>query len=92
MAHITGGGWYGNAARILPEGCSAIFKRGAWDIPAVFSLLMREGEVSEDEMFSVFNMGIGFMLVIPEKDAGGIPPAAKIIGRIERGAGEVRIN
>ncbi len=91
MVHITGGGWYGNVVRVLPEGCSAVFEKGSWDVPAVFSLLQREGDVSEEEMFSVFNMGIGYMLFIPEKSAGSIPDYAKIIGRVESGDRAVSI-
>jgi phosphoribosylformylglycinamidine cyclo-ligase len=91
MAHITGGGWFGNVKRILPEGCSAVFEAGGWDVPPVFSFLEKEGRISRDEMFSVFNMGIGFMLVVPESERTKIPASAEIIGRIERGRGEVKI-
>ena len=91
MAHITGGGWYGNIGRILPEGCRAVVNKGSWDIPAVFSFLRDEGGISEEEMFSVFNMGIGFMLIIPEREIKKIPPSGKIIGRVEAGSGKVEI-
>ncbi len=69
MAHITGGGLTENIPRILPEGLGVRLKRGAWPIPPVFSLLQRLGEVEESEMYRTFNMGIGFVLIVSEKDA-----------------------
>ncbi|RKU31673.1 phosphoribosylformylglycinamidine cyclo-ligase [Candidatus Poribacteria bacterium] len=64
IAHITGGGLPGNVNRILPEGCRASIEKDSWDIPAIFSILQREGNVEEYEMFRVFNMGIGMVIVI----------------------------
>ncbi len=77
MVHVTGGGWRGNITRVLPRGCEAAIKKGSWEIPPVFLFLLEEGGVSEEEMFNVFNMGIGFMLIIPEKDSGKVPPPRK---------------
>lgn len=65
MAHITGGGIVGNLPRVLPEGCRAVIRRAAWPVPAVFDTLQRAGRVAEREMFRTFNMGIGFVLVVP---------------------------
>ena len=68
IAHITGGGLPGNVERILPEGCKASIQKQSWDVPPVFKLLQREGDVEESEMFRVFNMGIGIVLVVaPDK-------------------------
>lgn len=67
MAHITGGGFHENIPRIFPEGLGAEIKEGSWEIPAVFSLLEKLGEVKHEEMYNIFNMGIG-MAVIVDKD------------------------
>ncbi len=64
IAHITGGGLPGNVDRILPEGCKARIEKNRWTVPPVFNLLQREGDVEEAEMFRVFNMGIGIVLVV----------------------------
>ena len=64
MAHVTGGGITGNLPRVLPENCRAIIRQGSWTIPPIFSLIKREGNVAEAEMFRTFNMGIGFLLIV----------------------------
>ena len=69
LAHITGGGLTDNIPRILPEGTSVLIRRGSWPIPDLFKLLRRLGNVSEDEMFRTFNMGIGMVIVCSKKDA-----------------------
>jgi phosphoribosylformylglycinamidine cyclo-ligase len=69
MAHITGGGITENLPRILPEGCEAAVGRGAWDVPELFKLLQRKGDIPEEEMFRAFNMGIGLIIVCANADA-----------------------
>ena len=69
MAHVTGGGLPGNLPRVLPDGCRARISRTAWTPPPVFATLQRAGEVADAEMFRVFNMGIGYVIVLPPKDA-----------------------
>ncbi len=64
IAHITGGGLPGNIVRILPDGCQASLHKQSWEVPAIFNLLQREGGVVEEEMFRVFNMGIGMVIVV----------------------------
>jgi phosphoribosylformylglycinamidine cyclo-ligase len=66
IAHITGGGLVDNPARILPADCAIRLHRGSWPIPKVFPWLQRLGTVEEAEMFRVFNMGIGLILVVSE--------------------------
>lgn len=63
IAHITGGGLPGNIHRILPDRCQAKINKQSWDVPSIFKLIQREGSVEEEEMFRVFNMGIGMVLV-----------------------------
>ena len=65
MAHITGGGVLGNLSRVIPDGVSARLHFTEWKIPPVFRAVQRLGNVSDREMFSTFNMGIGYVLVMP---------------------------
>jgi phosphoribosylformylglycinamidine cyclo-ligase len=72
IAHITGGGLHDNVVRILPENVEAVLRRDSWTVPAVFPWLQRLGDVDEAEMFRVFNMGIGLVLVVAEYFADSI--------------------
>lgn len=96
MAHITGGGLVGNLPRVLPKDRDAILKKTSWPRPPVFSFLQDEGPVEEEEMFRVFNMGIGFVLVVAEDFAHSISEKlSKVgetvyaIGHIGTGTGQV---
>ncbi len=64
LAHITGGGIPENLPRVLPQGLGARVERDSWDVPPLFRLIQRRGDVDEDEMFRVFNMGVGMILVV----------------------------
>ena len=66
MANVTGGGLPGNLPRVLPESCRAILHRSAWRVPPVFTTLGEAGHVDDDEMFRTFNMGIGYVVVVPK--------------------------
>ncbi|MCA9242567.1 MAG: phosphoribosylformylglycinamidine cyclo-ligase [Phycisphaerales bacterium] len=97
MAHITGGGLPGNVPRILPDDCDAVIRRGAWTPPPIFGLLERSG-VAEEELFNVFNMGIGYTLITrPRSTAAVIKSLEKagetaiVIGTIRRGAGKLEL-
>jgi phosphoribosylformylglycinamidine cyclo-ligase len=72
MAHITGGGIADNLVRILPEGCRVTIDRSAWEPPAIFSWLSRIGNIEREEMFRVFNMGIGFAVVVRPRAADSV--------------------
>ena len=72
FAHITGGGLIGNLPRILPPNTSAQIAKTNWEIPSIFSLIQKEGQISEKEMFAVFNMGIGLVAVVSAKTAAAI--------------------
>jgi phosphoribosylformylglycinamidine cyclo-ligase len=65
LAHITGGGVIDNLPRILPDGVGAVIERGTWPEPPLFALIQSTGEINANEMFHVFNMGIGMIAVIP---------------------------
>ncbi len=97
MAHITGGGLPGNVPRCLPEGCHAEIRSGSWPIPRIFPFLESMG-VEEDEMYRVFNMGIGYVLIVRPTFAGDIIRKLEslneqpyLIGIVRRGPGEVRL-
>jgi phosphoribosylformylglycinamidine cyclo-ligase len=66
MAHITGGGILGNISRCMPEGITADIDYNSWRLPEIFSKIMCAGEIPEEEMKRVFNLGIGFCIVVPE--------------------------
>jgi len=72
MAHITGGGLVGNIPRVLPSDCDAVLKPSSWKTPPIFDFLQRRGPVDKAEMYRVFNMGIGFVLVVAEDFADAI--------------------
>lgn len=98
MAHITGGGFYDNVPRILPKAVDAVFDRAAWTVPPLFRFLQERGRVAREEMYRVFNMGIGLVIIVRSADrntAMTILRRAKAapveIGRIERGRGQVRM-
>lgn len=69
MVHITGGGFYENVPRILPDNCAAMFDRAAVDVLPIFNFLQSEGNVSDREMFTTYNMGVGLMLIVPKEKA-----------------------
>lgn len=68
LVHITGGGFYDNIPRVLPKGVSVQINKGSWHVPSVFTMIQEKGSVSDEEMHRVFNMGIGMMAIVEEKD------------------------
>ncbi len=96
MAHITGGGLVGNIPRVLPKNCNAVIKKNSWPKLKIFEYLQAKGPVDEEEMYRVFNMGIGYVLVVAEDFANAIMKrltryGEKVyrIGRITGGNGKV---
>lgn len=96
ISHITGGGFYENIPRMLPDGVSAKIEKGSWVIPPIFDLLQKEGNISEHDMFNTFNMGIGMAVCIDKADAAKTVEIlnangeqAFIIGETVAGDGEV---
>jgi phosphoribosylformylglycinamidine cyclo-ligase len=95
LAHITGGGLVGNVPRILPAGTRAVIRKAAWPRPGLFKWLQQTGGVAEDEMFRVFNCGIGMVLVMPRDQVATATTLLERegervfeIGAIEKSAGE----
>lgn len=99
IAHITGGGFYENIPRILPENLTAVIDEGAWEVPGIFTLLEEYGKVPHDEMFNIFNMGVGMVIAVAPEDLdktlGSLRESGEkpvVIGRLEKGEKGVRIN
>src|SRR5215471_5812539 len=93
LAHITGGGLVDNLPRILPSDCDAVIETKSWRVPNVFEVLQTNGNVDVQEMYQVFNMGIGMVAIVAERNARKaiLILRAKRIGRIGRGTGKVRL-
>jgi phosphoribosylformylglycinamidine cyclo-ligase len=93
LAHITGGGLIDNLPRVLPKICDALIETKSWRVPGVFQTLERNGNIDPKEMYQVFNMGIGMVAIVAERDAKRAISilGAKRIGRIERGTGKTKL-
>jgi phosphoribosylformylglycinamidine cyclo-ligase len=89
MAHVTGGGITENLPRVLPEGCRALIRRRAWSVPSVFATLREAGHVAEAEMFRTFNMGIGYLLVVPSANVAEVIAALTAAGESVHALGEI---
>jgi phosphoribosylformylglycinamidine cyclo-ligase len=95
LAHITGGGLTGNVPRVFPAGTKALINKAAWPRPALFQWLQKAGNVAEDEMFRVFNCGIGMVAVVAPGDAKRAADELRAcgeiayeIGTVEKSSGE----
>ncbi|MCX6004987.1 MAG: phosphoribosylformylglycinamidine cyclo-ligase [Chloroflexi bacterium] len=94
LAHITGGGFVGNIPRILPQGVSVEIDRTSWHVPALFDLIQKQGCIKDDEMYCVFNMGIGMVVICGQLEAGQIMdavPEARQIGKVVKTNGSERV-
>ena len=91
-SHITGGGFYENIPRMLPEGVRAVVKKDSYEVPAIFKLMAKTGNIEEEMMYNTYNMGIGMMLAVDSADADKTIAALKaagedayLVGQIEAG-------
>ena len=96
MAHITGGGFPDNIPRVLPKAVNAEIDRSSWEVPTIFKFIQNQGKVDTDEMYRVFNMGIGFVVIIPKNQLAKATNILKaqhqpysVIGVIRKGTGVV---
>jgi len=96
IVHITGGGFFENIPRVLPDGLCAKVKLSSWEKPSVFSYLQKHGDIDETEMYRTFNMGVGMMMFVDERLAGGVLETLKaagekafVIGRVAKGSGVI---
>lgn len=91
-SHITGGGFYENVPRMLPEGKRAVIEKASYPVPPIFAMLKRQGEIAEEMMYNTYNMGIGMILAVDAADGDKAMDAIQragetpyVIGRIEEG-------
>jgi phosphoribosylformylglycinamidine cyclo-ligase len=98
MAHITGGGFYDNIPRALPSDMRVVIDRRSWETPPLFTLIQQLGNVPDAEMFRVFNMGIGYVLIVARERAQDVLTSLQIsgeqawlIGEVQRGSREVQV-
>ena len=96
MAHITGGGFPDNIPRVLPKAVNAEIDRASWEVPTIFKFIERQGKIDRDEMYRVFNMGIGFVVILPKNQLEKATNILKaqhqsynVIGVIRKGTGVV---
>jgi len=98
LAHITGGGFVDNIPRVLPQTCDVLIRKGSWEMLPIFRLLEEKGNVPAAELYQVFNMGIGMVLIVAEAQAGTIlrqvrarGQQAWCIGEVVKGRGLARV-
>ncbi len=98
MANITGGGMVENIPRVIPKGLAVEIREGSWSIPPIFAFLQKRGDVPREEMYRVFNMGVGMVVVSAPKETASVlrtlaraGEKPRVIGRVVRGDREVRI-
>ncbi len=94
LAHITGGGFQGNIPRALPEGVAAHLHKSSWNISPIFKLIQEKGNIAEREMYRVFNMGIGMIIVCSPQQVSKLTAAltqAKILGEVVKAEGKERV-
>lgn len=89
MVHITGGGFYDNIPRILPENCDALINADAWEVPVVFKKLQEWGNVPWKEMYRTFNMGVGMVLVVSSEEADAVREHLRAAGEVYYELGSV---
>lgn len=97
-SHITGGGFYENIPRMLPDGVRAVVKKDSYEVPAIFKMLMKDGDISEEMMYNTFNMGVGMVLAVDPADAEKTMKAIEaagdktfVLGTVEAGEKGVTI-
>ena len=97
LAHITGGGLRDNIPRVLPDNCSVSINSAAWQTPPIFLLIQKIGGITDMEMYRTFNMGVGLVAIVPEKEVSSFQShlnsitSSYVIGRVIPGNGAVKI-
>ncbi|MGB3365946.1 MAG: phosphoribosylformylglycinamidine cyclo-ligase [Acidaminobacteraceae bacterium] len=94
MVHVTGGGFYENIPRVLPEGLCATIEKNSWPMPYIFTKLKEWGSLEDEDMFATFNMGVGYIAVVSKEESDkaieclrAVGEEAYIIGNINKGSG-----
>ena len=88
-SHITGGGFYENIPRMLPEGARAVVRKDSYRVPEIFRMLAKAGDIDEHMMYNTYNMGIGMVLAVPAAEADAAAAALKAAGETCCMLGEV---
>ena len=98
LAHITGGGFVDNIPRVLPRNCDVIIRKGTWEMPPIFKLIEAKGGVAQAELYQVFNMGIGMVLLIAADQTDAVMKCIReqgqrawLIGQVAKGRGITRV-
>ena len=98
FAHITGGGFVDNIPRVLPGNCDAVIRKGTWDMLPIFRLIQATGGVAEDELYQVFNMGIGMVAIVAHDRTSEVLKfihaqghKAWLVGQVVAGRGDARV-
>jgi phosphoribosylformylglycinamidine cyclo-ligase len=99
LAHITGGGFVDNIPRVLPKNCDVVIRKGTWDVLPIFQIIAAKGGVPEEELYQVFNMGVGMTIIVDGGSADAVlkfiksqNQSAWLIGEVVKGSGVVKIN
>ena len=98
LAHITGGGFIDNIPRVLPARCDVVIRKGSWEMLPIFQMLAAKGGVPEGELYQVFNMGVGMVIIVAADKADAVLKAIKaeqhaawVIGGVVKGCGKSRV-
>ena len=98
LAHITGGGFVDNIPRVLPKKCDVVIRKGSWDMLPIFKMIEAKGGVPDEELYQVFNMGIGMTIIVPADKADAVlkfvrsqKHKAWFIGEVVKGSGEAKV-
>ena len=83
-SHITGGGFYENIPRMLPEGIRAVVKKDSYEVPAIFRLMQKKGNIADEMMYNTYNMGLGMVLALDPADVDKTLEALKAAGETDR--------
>ena len=89
IIHITGGGFFENIPRIIPEGLGVKINVGTWEVPAIFNYIQKCGNIEDVDMFSTYNMGAGMMMVVPEEEAEAVVESLRAAGETANIIGEI---
>ena len=88
-SHITGGGFYENVPRMLPEGKHAVIEKNSYEVPAIFGLLAKKGDIAEEMMYNTFNMGLGMIIAVDPADVDKTMEAIKATGDVPYIVGKI---
>jgi phosphoribosylformylglycinamidine cyclo-ligase len=98
FAHITGGGFVDNIPRVLPKSLDVVIKKGSWDMQPIFKIIETQSGVPDDELYQVFNMGIGMVSIVAAEKANDVlkfiraqKHKAWLIGEVVKGNGKARV-